>query len=125
MSKPAKILALVSSTTALLLCVSACGNYAAPYVENGWDVYGYASAISCVGRPLRLTGNHMDLEVTGGCQHVVVAGSHNDISIALAPAGVIEITGGHNDVTWHVTAPSGVPPVLLDHGEGNSFHAAT
>ena len=83
-----------------------------------WDVQGRAAHLTCGPRPLLLTGDHQDLTVTGPCRYVRVAGRHNDISIDVVPGGTIDITGAHNDVTWHAAAT----PHLLDHGISNSFH---
>jgi len=105
------------------LCLAACGHDdSAPVVDRGWQVYGYASHISCGTLPVLLNGNRMDLTVDGACSRVEVAGDHNDISINMVPGGEIRITGSHNDVTWHL--PPGVrgTPLLIDKGDSNTFH---
>jgi hypothetical protein len=118
--------AAVSAATALglMTTLAACvPEQTAPVVAHGWDNYGYASAITCGARPVLLMGNRMDLTMTGPCSFVRVEGGHNDISIVVAPGGTIEITGAHNDVTWHVPPGARFTPILLDHGNGNTFHA--
>ena len=108
----------------LMAALAACTpEQSEPVVAHGWDNYGYASAITCGSRPVLLTGNSMDLTMNGPCSFVRVEGNHNDISIVVAPRGTIEITGAHNDVSWHVPPGARFTPILLDHGNSNTFHA--
>ena len=77
--------------------------------------------IQCGELPIVLEGNRTDLNLSGNCGYVRVAGDHNDIVIELAPGGTIEITGAHNDVTW--TQPNAtIPATFYDRGTSNTFH---
>lgn len=103
----------------LVLCAASYGVPAA--AQSQWDTYGRVSKVTCQGRPVLLQGNHTDVTVTGPCRYVRVAGAHNDVTVDVAPGATIEITGAHNDVWWRSRIP-GPRPVLLDHGESNTFH---
>jgi len=95
-----------------------------PVTQNGWQVWSgdhVTVKARCGALPVRLTGSHTEVVLTGLCRLVQLAGDHNDAEIWLAPGGRIEITGAHNDVWWHQTAP-GAPPQLLSRGTDNSFH---
>ena len=96
----------------------------APVTRDGWLHYADSRArgtYPCKDMPVSLDGNRNDVRLTGGCQRVRVAGDHNDVHVDVAPGGTIEVTGGHNDVTWRQTAP-GPKPELKDTGASNSFH---
>ena len=98
-----------------------------PVHQNGWIKYQdswVTQTIPCTQEPIFLAGNHTSLTLKGGCTHVQVAGEHNDILIETLPQAIIEITGAHNDVTWHQIAP-GPPPQLSNRGYSNTFHTWT
>lgn len=123
-----RAITVVARVGVLGLAVAACsttpGGPPGPIEQNGFLVYGNGapSAITCDQRPVQLNGNHTDKRLSGPCQFVRVAGSHNDIAIDMAPGGAIDITGAHNDVTWSQSQP-GPPPMLVDHGASNTFHS--
>ena len=98
-----------------------------PVHQNGWIEYRdswVTRTIPCTQEPIFLAGNHTSLTLKGGCMRVQVAGEHNDILIETLPQATIEITGAHNDVTWHQIAP-GPPPHLGNRGYSNTFHTST
>ena len=86
------------------------------HYQTSWT----SGPIQCDGRPIVLEGTHTALRLSGPCQFVRVAGDHNDISVEIAPTGTIEITGSHNDVTWHTVR--GARPALENRGVSNTFH---
>jgi Protein of unknown function (DUF3060) len=95
-----------------------------PPQQEGWQIYQdshIARTVSCAQQPVWLGGDHTDFTLNGACGHVRVAGDHNDIMIQVGPAATIEITGGHNDVTWQQVV-AGPPPHLADNGISNTFH---
>lgn len=95
-----------------------------PVRQNGWLIYRashVSQTLPCAAQPILLQGNHTDLTLNGRCLYVRVAGEHNDIAIEIGPSATIEISGAHNDVTWHQVVP-GPPPRLLDTGYSNTFH---
>ena len=96
----------------------------APTAHDGWLHYGEARArgtYACGSEPVSLDGDRGEIRLTGSCQRVRIAGSHNDVVVEVAPGSTIEVTGSHNDVTWRQTAP-GPKPELKDTGVSNSFH---
>ncbi len=96
-------------------------------LDDGWENFRVSHVhreIFCDGRPVLLTGDHTKLRLSGDCPRVRVAGWHNDIFVDLLPGGTIEITGAHNDVTWHATRPY-PRPRLVNAGSRNTFHIAT
>jgi hypothetical protein len=118
------------ATRFVLICltsVAACTSMPAPppvVAADGVAHYktdGARQTIHCDERPIELDGYHTTLVLTGPCRMVRLVGWHNDIDISLVPGGTIEITGSHNDVSWHPTEP-GPKPTLLDHGDSNTFH---
>jgi hypothetical protein len=93
--------------------------------QNGWTIYNGSNrtqTIPCSDHAVLLRGNHTDTRLTGSCRYVWVAGYHNDIDVAVAPGGTIEITGKHNDVSWRQAAP-GQAPILKAGNEDNTFHS--
>lgn len=118
--------AVLLRIAAISLAVAACTPMTAPVAtdQNGFAVYSASQAsqtIPCDTRPVQLNGSRTEIRLTGPCRFVRLIGGHNDVSVELAPGGGIEITGSHNDVTWYLVQP-GPDPVLLDHGESNTFH---
>ena len=109
------------------LVLGACQqNLSPPKFENGW--LGYSSDHAdvdavCDGTPIRLTGDQTDGTLKGACTNVQLTGSHNDVDVAMAPGGQFEITGTSNDVWWHLARP-GTPPVLINRGKQDAFHAS-
>jgi hypothetical protein len=114
--------------TALLGGVISFSVWAAPPTpvqQNGWLIYSdshVTQQIPCATQPILLTGNHTDITLKGACRYVRVAGEHNDIDIEVGADATIEITGAHNDVTWHQTAPGARPRLLKSNTESNTFH---
>jgi hypothetical protein len=80
-----------------------------------------AQTVACDGRPIVLEGNRTDMDLRGACWWVMLAGSHNDVTVDMAAGGRFTITGSNNDVVWR-QAESGAPPVMQDGGVGNAFH---
>lgn len=121
---------VVFRIAAIGLFAAACapsGPSAPPTVQNGVLIYsqnGARQSIECDNRPIQLSGDRTELRLTGECQFVRLAGNHNDVYVEAAPGATIEITGGHNDLTWRQVRP-GPQPVLLDRGLGNSFHTGS
>ncbi len=92
--------------------------------QNGWLIYGashLAQRLPCAPTPILVTGSHTDTAIKGACAYVRVSGEHNDVDVEVAAGGTIEITGAHNDVTWHQVTP-GPPPRLISGRESNTFH---
>lgn len=79
-------------------------------------------SIDCGGRPVVLDGNRSVLRLTGPCRRVTVAGRRNDVHVEVAPGGLVEITGAHNNVTWRQVG-EGRRPELRVVGPSNTFHA--
>ena len=80
-----------------------------------------SQTVACDGRPVVLRGNRTDMDLRGACSWVTLAGSHNDVRVDMASGGRFTITGSHNDVVWR-QSESGSPPIMQDHGVGNTFH---
>ena len=80
-----------------------------------------SATVVCDGRPFVVDANRVSLTLRGRCDHVIVAGNHNDIETDVLGSGTVEITGTHNDVTWLQVSP-GPRPILVDRGAGNTFH---
>ena len=87
-------------------------HYTASYVSQ---------TVACDGRPVVLEGSRTDMDLRGACSWVMLAGSHNDVTVDMAPGGRFYITGSHNDVTWGQSG-SGTPPLMQDRGVSNTFH---
>lgn len=79
------------------------------------------SRIGCGAAPVILAGDRNVLTLQGPCRKVTVAGNRNDVTVNVAPGGLIEITGEHNDVTWHQVG-EGPRPTLRITGTSNTFH---
>ena len=97
-----------------------------PPVVTADGVMRYATSrtvqkIDCDGRPIELAGSRTEMTLAGPCRFVRISGDHNDIALDIVPAGTIDITGAHNDVSWRQTE-LGPRPDLQDHGESNTFH---
>jgi hypothetical protein len=95
-----------------------------PTARDGWLHYAQGrtrGTYPCRSEPVSVDGDRNNIRLTGACERVRIAGSHNDITVEVMPGGTIEITGGHNDVTWRQSAP-GPKPELKDTGVSNSFH---
>jgi hypothetical protein len=95
-----------------------------PVQQNGWLIYGAShtsQTLPCAPTPILLTGSHTDTEIKGACTYVRLSGDHNDVAIGVAAGGTIEITGAHNDVTWHQVT-QGPPPRLINQRDSNTFH---
>ncbi len=90
-------------------------------VPDGFLHYGTGGKVQCDARPVSFDGSHTRIEAEGGCRSVRVAGEHNDIIVQMAPGGLIEVTGAHNDIWWRPARP-GPAPVFRDVGASNSFH---
>jgi hypothetical protein len=112
-------------TLAMMFAIAvAPGAFAQP---TNWTIYKedhVSRTIPCDPRPVILQGSHTDINMTGACRYVRVAGEHNDITVWVAPGGTVEITGAHNDVTIRRAPGRGAPPRLLDSGPSNTFHQA-
>ena len=97
----------LTATEIVLLCLisgAACTNAPQPPVLSADGVGQYVTSrtkqtVQCDGRPIDLAGNRNVMTLTGPCRFVRVSGAHNDIFIDVIPAGRIEITGDHNDVS--------------------------
>ena len=116
----------VGSALVVATAVPAIAERPAPVAlqQNGWLIYDashVAQTIPCTPQPILLRGSHTDTTLSGRCAYVRVAGGHNDIAIEIGGGATIEITGEHNDVSWHQVAP-GPPPRLLAPGPDNTFH---
>lgn len=104
----------------------ACTNEAKPPTITANGVVQYSTSrtkqtVPCDGRPIDIAGDRNDMTLSGPCQFVRVSGAHNDVYIDVIPAGTIEITGDHNDVSWR-PIQRGPRPNLVDRGESNTFH---
>lgn len=96
----------------------------APVEQAGWLTYRESrinTPIPCGPTPIQLTGDRLDTSLTGECHYVRITGAHNDVAIAIAPGGTIEILGTNNDVVWNQVRP-GPPPNLINSGANNTFH---
>jgi hypothetical protein len=122
------IIAVLAVVAALATtCAARADHPLSGQVDGGWQNYPLSHVrreIFCDGRPVLLTGDHTKLRLSGDCPRVRVAGRHNDIFVDLLPGGMIEITGAHNDVTWHAARPY-PRPRLVNAGSRNTFHIAT
>jgi len=95
-----------------------------PVRQNGWLIYGAShrsQRLPCAPTPILVTGSHTDTELKGACTYVRISGEHDDVDVEVAAAGTIEITGEHNDVTWHQVT-QGPPPRLINGRGSNTFH---
>lgn len=103
----------------------AAGGAAAPQDYGGWQRVQSVNRerrVVCGELPVLVEVSHAGLGLIGSCGYVRVAGDHLDLSVDLSPGGTIEVTGGHNDITWR--QPRGPrPPTLINAGTSNSFHA--
>lgn len=80
-----------------------------------------SQTVACDGRPIVLQGNRTEMTLQGACWWVVLAGSHNDVTVDMASGGRFYITGSNNDVSWR-QAERGTPPYMQNRGVGNTFH---
>ena len=121
-------------TARLALCalaalgVSACNNkvtgpapLAAGAPADGFVHYSGGGSVVCDRRPVSFDGSHARIEASGSCTAIRVTGEHSDIIVEMAPGGLMEATGAHNDIWWRTARP-GPPPVFRNTGVSNSVH---
>jgi hypothetical protein len=121
----ANLASVAACSLALLAGCASTPRSPTPVSLNGWSVYSgghRTQIITCGNQPVLLRGNHTNTRLTGSCHYVRVAGYHNDIDVAIAPGGTIDITGKHNDVSWRQVAP-GPAPIFKAGDETNTFHS--
>lgn len=118
-------LAVLCLATAAAGCARESSSLASSVRDDGATHYTDSrvkGSIDCGGRPVVLDGNRSVLRLTSPCRRVTVAGRRNDVHVEVAPGGLVEITGAHNDVTWRQVG-EGRRPELKAVGPSNTFHA--
>ncbi len=59
--------------------------------------------LPCEGRAVAITGVDNTVTLTGVCASLQVSGSGNTVTIAIAPGGVLSVTGTDQKIRWRST----------------------
>ena len=63
-------------------------------------VSGETRTLDCAGGPARITGANNKVTLSGGCTHLTVLGSGNNITAEFAAGASITFAGSRNEVAW-------------------------
>ncbi|TDW63443.1 DUF3060 family protein [Novosphingobium sp. PhB55] len=83
---------------------------------------GQTSTLDCGGGTAEITGSQNRVTVEGACTRLVVEGSGNVVTAALAEKATISVVGTSNRISWR--APGKAAPRVSNTGVGNSVSRA-
>ena len=77
---------------------------------------GRTLSVACAGKPAAIEGNANNITLVGPCSSLRIEGSRNVVSVDLARAGSVTVTGDYNQVIY---APAVPPPLTTLRGYYN------